>query len=132
MEETSKPPSSRKRGREELSPPETDLADQSLSLGPSSFRFQPSFLCPLQYYYDRIFLRIFFLGEKFMDIALYFHPNAEDNLTFSDTSVALRMMRSQFPRIDKVVLSPSLILLENRFSSFGKSLDFLTRLFFLN
>lgn len=28
----------------------------------------------------------------------------EDELTFSDTSVALRMMRSQFPRIDQVYL----------------------------
>ncbi|TXG63841.1 hypothetical protein EZV62_010835 [Acer yangbiense] len=33
----------------------------------------------------------------------------EDNLTFSDTLVALRVMRSQFPRIDKVSIQPIIL-----------------------
>ncbi|KAL3517709.1 hypothetical protein ACH5RR_020298 [Cinchona calisaya] len=33
----------------------------------------------------------------------------EDNLTFSDTLVALRMMRSQFPRIEKVSIQPFIL-----------------------
>ncbi|KAH7577684.1 hypothetical protein JRO89_XS01G0284800 [Xanthoceras sorbifolium] len=33
----------------------------------------------------------------------------EDNLTFSDTLVALRVMRSQFPRIDKVSIQPFIL-----------------------
>ncbi|KAK2648772.1 hypothetical protein Ddye_016261 [Dipteronia dyeriana] len=40
----------------------------------------------------------------------------EDNLTFSDTLVALRVMRSQFPRIDKVSIQP-LILQSQIYSS---------------
>ncbi|XP_027094910.1 uncharacterized protein [Coffea arabica] len=54
---TSKASTGRKRQREQDSSPETEAADQSVSLG--------------------------------------------DNLIFSDTLVALRMMRSQFPRIEK-------------------------------
>ncbi|CAI9107615.1 OLC1v1007010C1 [Oldenlandia corymbosa var. corymbosa] len=34
---------------------------------------------------------------------------AGDNLIFSDTSVALQMMRSQFPRIDKVSIQPFIL-----------------------
>ncbi|KAK1568624.1 hypothetical protein Q3G72_026890 [Acer saccharum] len=33
----------------------------------------------------------------------------EENLTFSDTLVALRVMRSQFPRIDKVSIQPIIL-----------------------
>ncbi|CAN1131580.1 Serine/threonine-protein kinase 19 [Linum perenne] len=33
-------------------------------------------------------------------------PSLEDSLMFSDTSVALRIMRAQFPRIDKVSTEP--------------------------
>ncbi|CAN1245113.1 Serine/threonine-protein kinase 19 [Linum grandiflorum] len=33
-------------------------------------------------------------------------PSFEDSLMFSDTSVALRIMRAQFPRIDKVSTEP--------------------------
>ncbi|CAN1245109.1 Serine/threonine-protein kinase 19 [Linum grandiflorum] len=33
-------------------------------------------------------------------------PSKEDSLMFSDTSVALRIMRAQFPRIDKVSTEP--------------------------
>ncbi|KAK9282201.1 hypothetical protein L1049_005113 [Liquidambar formosana] len=33
-------------------------------------------------------------------------PSLEDNLTFSDTLVALRIMRAQFPTIDKVSIQP--------------------------
>ena len=33
---------------------------------------------------------------------MYFVDDVEDNLIFSDTVVALRMMRAQFPHIDKV------------------------------
>ncbi|WCJ38305.1 hypothetical protein M5689_019375 [Euphorbia peplus] len=33
-------------------------------------------------------------------------PSLEDSLTFSDTLVALRIMRAQFPRIDKVSIKP--------------------------
>ncbi|KAL4588050.1 hypothetical protein LXL04_000928 [Taraxacum kok-saghyz] len=33
----------------------------------------------------------------------------EDNLIFSDTMVALRMMRTQFPRIDKVTVEPFIL-----------------------
>lgn len=32
----------------------------------------------------------------------YNNVNAENNLTFSDTLVALQMMRSQFPSVEKV------------------------------
>ncbi|CAI0434469.1 unnamed protein product [Linum tenue] len=33
-------------------------------------------------------------------------PSLEDSLMFSDTLVALRIMRAQFPRIDKVAIEP--------------------------
>jgi serine/threonine-protein kinase 19 len=33
----------------------------------------------------------------------------EDDLTFSDTSVALRMMRAQFPRIDQASIPPFIL-----------------------
>lgn len=66
MEDTaSKASTSRKRQREQESSPETEAADQSVSL--------------------------------------------EDNLNFSDTLVALRMMRSQFPRIEKVSIRPFIL-----------------------
>jgi hypothetical protein len=33
-------------------------------------------------------------------------PDAEDNLTFNDTMIALRLMRTQFPKLDKVFCVP--------------------------
>ncbi|CAN1270427.1 Serine/threonine-protein kinase 19 [Linum perenne] len=40
------------------------------------------------------------------DEAPSLEPSEEDSLMFSDTSVALRIMRAQFPRIDKVSTEP--------------------------
>ncbi|XAR58648.1 Non-specific serine/threonine protein kinase [Bertholletia excelsa] len=36
-------------------------------------------------------------------------PPLEENLTFSDTLVALRIMRAQFPRLDKVSIQPFIL-----------------------
>ncbi|XP_059626039.1 uncharacterized protein LOC132269052 isoform X2 [Cornus florida] len=36
-------------------------------------------------------------------------PSLEENFTFSDTLVALRIMRAQFPRIDKVSVQPFIL-----------------------
>lgn len=38
---------------------------------------------------------------------------SEDELTFSDTSVALRMMRAQFPRIEQVSIPTNLSVVES-------------------
>jgi len=33
----------------------------------------------------------------------------EDNLTFNDTMIALQLMRTQFPKLDKVVAQPFIL-----------------------
>ncbi|KAI3829767.1 hypothetical protein L1987_03895 [Smallanthus sonchifolius] len=40
---------------------------------------------------------------------MYYLDDVEDNLIFSDTMVALRMMRAQFPHIDKVTVEPFIL-----------------------
>ncbi|KAI3682646.1 hypothetical protein L1987_82765 [Smallanthus sonchifolius] len=40
---------------------------------------------------------------------IYYLDDVEDNLIFSDTMVALRMMRAQFPHIDKVTVEPFIL-----------------------
>lgn len=63
---------------------ETGDADQSLSLG--------------------MFTSLFSIENKSNSFFFFFFgfSNEEENLTFSDTLVALRIIRAQFPQIDKV------------------------------
>lgn len=95
MEETSASSSkSRKRQRqtEEETVPVAGTTDQSLSLG-------------LLNCFSTLFLKLV-LCVKYYNLLIFgmhLNDNAEDNLSFSDTLVALRIMRAQFPRIEKVL-----------------------------
>ncbi|KAI5680081.1 hypothetical protein M9H77_01308 [Catharanthus roseus] len=101
MEETSASSSkSRKRQRqtEEETVPVAGTTDQSLSLG-------------LLNCFSTLFLKLV-LCVKYYNLLIFgmhLNDNAEDNLSFSDTLVALRIMRAQFPRIEKVSIQPFIL-----------------------
>jgi hypothetical protein len=90
MDKISEPSSKgkkRQRDQQDTQPQTSDL-HQTLSLGKYTF-----------FFFLYIYIYIFSFNLKYNFASLI---NPEENFAFSDTLVALRMMRAQFPRIDKV------------------------------